>query len=261
MTPEATLHHFDCATVWPAGSGLDIPSAYQHALAVRALRVARGERARGYKIGFTNRNIWPRYNVAAPVWGTVWNTSLSFCEGQGSVSLANTCQPRIEPEAVFGLRSTPPPDATLEQVYACVEWLAPGFEVVQSHQLNWKFLAPDTIADGGLHAKLLVGTRVPVQSIARTAHDLAAALAACTVQLQRGDALIETGRGSHVLESPLHALHYFLCELRQCKGAPDLQAGDVVTTGTWTDAWPIAAGQAWQAKFDSVMPSLGVQFT
>ncbi|NJS36498.1 MAG: hypothetical protein HC765_08815 [Brachymonas sp.] len=62
------------------------------------------------------------------------------------------------------------------------------------------------------------------------------------------------------MDSPLHALHYFLQELRQCPGAPDVQSGDVITTGTWTDAWPISASQAWKAEFSSPLPSLAVRF-
>jgi 2-oxo-3-hexenedioate decarboxylase len=37
--------------------------------------------------------------------------------------------------------------------------------------------------------------------------------------------------------------------------------GDVVTTGTWTDAWPVAAGEQWQAAFGSPLPELSVDFT
>ncbi|MBC7727062.1 MAG: hydratase, partial [Microbacteriaceae bacterium] len=103
MTPEAILSHLDRAECWPANAGggfADLPQAYQTALAVRALRLARGEVPRGYKVGFTNRTIWSRYNVFAPIWGLVWNTTLSFCDGAGRVSLDHTCQPRLEPEAV-----------------------------------------------------------------------------------------------------------------------------------------------------------------
>ena len=44
MTPEALLQHCDEATLWPEGCGLEVPVAYQRALAVRHLRMARGER-------------------------------------------------------------------------------------------------------------------------------------------------------------------------------------------------------------------------
>jgi hypothetical protein len=49
--------------------------------------------------------------------------------------------------------------------------------------------------------------------------------------------------------------------LRALPGAPDLQAGDVVTTGTWTDAWPVRRGERWTAQFDAPLSPLTVVFT
>ena len=62
MTPEQLLLHHDTGQLWPVAAATfgDLPAAYQAALAVRALRAARGERPCGYKVGFTNRTIWPR---------------------------------------------------------------------------------------------------------------------------------------------------------------------------------------------------------
>ena len=265
MSPEQLLSHYDAARLWSAPSGLDVDAAYARALAVRALRVARGEIPRGYKIGFTNRGIWPRYGVFAPIWGTVWNTTLSFCEGQGGVALqgppAATCQPRLEPECVLGMRSTPPPGATLDDLFDCLDWVAPGFEIVQSHLLDWKFGAADTIADGALHARLLVGARVPARSLAPDAQALEALLAQTGVRLSRDGQRVDQGVGANVLDGPLHALQHFLQAMRACPDAPDLQPGDVITTGTWTDAWPVAAGECWTADFDAPLSPLEVNFT
>jgi 2-keto-4-pentenoate hydratase len=261
MTPQALLSHYDNAQFWPAATGLDAPTAYQRALEVRALRVARGEVPRGYKIGFTNRSIWPRYNVFAPIWGTVYNTTLQFCEEQGTIALAGICQPRIEPETVFGLRAAPIANATLNDLFNCIDWIAPGFEIVQSHQADWKFAAPDTIADGGLHARLLVGKKLPVHGVASGAQALCALLAATKVRLSQDAKVIDSGAGAAVLDDPLRALLHFVQELRQCPGAPSLQTGDVITTGTWTDAWPVKAGQTWAADFDAPLPRLEVAFT
>jgi 2-keto-4-pentenoate hydratase len=261
LTPEQLLQHYDNATLWPGGCGLEVGPAYEKALAVRQLRIARGEQPRGYKIGFTNRNIWPRYNVFAPIWGTVWDTTLSFCDEQAQLPLAGMCQPRLEPEAVFGIASTPPAQASLEELFACLDWVAPGFEIVQSHQPGWKFVVADTVADSGLHAHLLVGRRVPVAQVAGNAQAFEQRLAASRVTLHRGGEQVEAGVGANVLEGPLHALRHFLQALRDCPGAPDLQPGDVVTTGTWTDAWPVAAGERWAARFDAPLSELEVAFS
>lgn len=261
MTPESLLRHHDEATLWPAGSGLEVGEAYQRALAVRRLREARGEQPRGYKVGFTNRTIWPRYGVYAPIWGTVWNTTLQFCEGEAELALKGVTQPRLEPECVFGLGATPARDATLDQLLASIEWIAPGFEIVQSHRADWKFTAADTVADGALHARLLVGRRIAAETLPRDARTFDQGLAQARVTLARDGAPVDAGAGANVLDGPLHALHHFLATLRACPGAPDLRPGDVVTTGTWTDAWPVRAGETWRAAFQGALSPLAVRFT
>jgi len=261
MTPADLLAHYDNGRLWPAASvtAPDVPAAYQQQLALRQLRQARGEIPRGFKIGFTNRGIWPRYNVYAPIWGSVWDTTLVFGEAAGTLSLAGSCQPRIEPETVFGLRATPVANASLQDLWEAIEWVAPGFEIVQAHRVDWKFTIPDTVADGGLHFRLVVGRRIPLRELSDSAQTLDGLLARATVSLVRDGEVVDQGMGAHVLDSPLRALHHFLQELRACPGAPDLRAGDVVTTGTWTDAWPVAPGQQWAARFSAPLASLQIQ--
>lgn len=261
LSPARILDHQDTGRLWPdGGAGLgDLAAAHQTALAVRALRVARGERPCGYKIGFTNRSIWSRYNVRAPIWGAMWDTTVTQCEGAGSVSLERICQPRIEPEAVFGFRTTPH-DASLDAIFEALDWIAPGFEIVQSHAPDWKFEMPDTVADGGLHGHLLIGARAPILSLASEAGALERALAGARVVLHRNGEAVEEGAGANVLDGPLHALAHFIAELRACPGSVDLQPGDIVTTGTWTDAWPVKAGERWSTIYDAVLPGLAVRF-
>jgi 2-oxo-3-hexenedioate decarboxylase len=261
MTPQTLLQHTDSGELWPDGGGwADMAAAYHAALAVRALRLARGEQPRGYKIGFTNRSIWPRYQVFAPIWGSMWDSTVRLCEGTGQVALARLCQPRIEPEAVFGFRATPPADASLDALFETLDWVAPGFEIVQSHLPGWKFVAAQTVADGGLHGRLLVGPRQPLRELARDAAALQALLAGTRVRLQQQGRTVDEGTGAMVLGSPLHALRHFLAELRACPGATDIAPGDIVTTGTWTDAWPVQAGEVWRAAFDRALPALEVSF-
>jgi len=86
MTPQTLLKHIDEGKLWSdaelASIPADVAQAYQTALQVRKLREARGEQPRGFKIGFTNRSIWERYQVFEPIWGTVWNTTLTGLVGQ-----------------------------------------------------------------------------------------------------------------------------------------------------------------------------------
>ena len=260
MTPQTLLSHYDSAQLWPSASALDIDTAYQTALAIRQLRVARGEQPRGYKIGFTNKGIWPRYNATAPIWGTVYDSTLSLCDGQSALSLQGISQPRIEPEAALSLLATPPLGCTADQLFECVDWVAPSFEIVQSHLKDWKFALPDAVADGSLHARLVVGKPAPVRNLVGTASELCSLLAKAKVRLLCDGRQMDAGIGANVLGDPLSALLHFVHELQSCPGAPKLQAGDVITTGTWTDAFPVAAGQTWQAMFDSPLTPLSLAF-
>jgi 2-keto-4-pentenoate hydratase len=84
-------------------------------------------------------------------------------------------------------------------------------------------------------------------------------LAALRVRLFKGDALIDEGHGCHVLDGPLHALLHFVQEHQRCPGAPTLVAGDVVTTGTWTDAFPVRAHERWRSEFDAPLGGLAIE--
>ena len=245
---------------WPPGAPLNLEQAYAAALAVRAARIAAGDLPAGYKVGFTNRNIWPHYNVHAPIWGTVWKDSVTLAapdtSGPARLSLGGLCEPRIEPEIVFGLREAPPADCSADELVASLDWVAHGFEIVHTHCPGWKFTAAQAVADAGLHGHLLVGDRIQVPA-GTTAVDLIQALAGLRVQLYGEGLLKDEGKGVNVLDGPLQALLHFVRELRATPGAPALKAGDLVTTGTLTDAHPVQPGQTWHTQIESSGPVAG----
>ena len=51
-----------------AMADLTLDQGYHIAAGIHTRRLADGDRVAGRKIGFTNRSIWPIYNVDAPVW-------------------------------------------------------------------------------------------------------------------------------------------------------------------------------------------------
>ena len=140
--------------------GFALDDAYRVTAAVRARREARGERPIGRKIGFTNRTIWAEYGVYAPIWGYVYDRTVHDLARRGaSFSLSGLAEPRIEPEIVFGLAAAPAPGMDARALIGCIEWVAHGFEIVQSIFPDWKFAAADTVAAYGLHGALLIGPR------------------------------------------------------------------------------------------------------
>jgi 2-oxo-3-hexenedioate decarboxylase len=255
----------DTATTLPpitAGApDFSVADGYAVLLDIEQRRRAQGWRALGRKIGFTNRTIWPRYGVYQPMWAHVWSNTVHFAaDGNASLPLASFVQPRIEPEVVFKLRAPVPVTDDPLALLAAVEWVAPGFEIVQSHFPDWKFKAPDCTAACGLHGALVVGPPVALDDAQRTR--LAAALPTCTVTLSRGGKVIDRGVGANVLDSPALALGHLARLLAGQPDQPPLAAGEIVTTGTITDAWPVAAGEIWSSDYGALgLSGLTLQFT
>lgn len=239
------------ALAWPRDLPADLPTAYAAALSVREARMRAGDVPVGYKVGFTNRTIWPIYNVYQPIWGTVWRSTLhqvaSGAPNEGVLSLDGLCEPRIEPEIVFCLRESPPAGCDLAGLAQAIDWMAHGFEIVHTHFPGWKFSGAQAVADGGLHGLLLVGHQTKLAA-GTNAQTLAAALASLRLKLYGDQSLKDEGVGANVLDGPLQALLHFVQALRSTPGAPALQAGDVITTGTLTDAHPVQSGDTWHSE-------------
>lgn len=220
------------------------PSEAEAYEAAAILRDLRGARVVGRKIGFTNRNIWPLYNIAQPIWGDV--TEESLLHG-APVSLSRYVEPRLEPEIVLGLGAPPAPDMDKAALGACIDWVAPGFEVVQSIYPGWAFETADTIIAGGLHGGLLIGRRTAATP------EVLAGLPDVRVILSRNGEEAERGIGANALDGPVSALRHLVQVLANDPHNPPLAAGEVVTTGTLTDAWPLHPGEAWTARYSGVI--------
>jgi 2-keto-4-pentenoate hydratase len=190
---------------------------------------------------------------------SVWRHTVRHAvDGRARLPLRGFVQPRIEPEVVFKLKA-PVTDDTPEALARAIEWIAPGFEIVQSHFPDWKFKAADCTAAFGLHGALVVGEPLMVTGANRAA--LAAALPTCAVTLSRGGTVIDRGVGANVLDSPALALTHLARLIADQPQAPKLTAGEFVTTGTITDAWPVAAGETWSSDYGALgLRGLTLQF-
>jgi len=215
-------------------------------------RLREGWRAVGRKIGFTNRSIWPRYGVYEPIWGTVYDRTLVHARaGRAAVSLAGFDNPRIEPEICFKLKAAPPRGGEPQALLAALEWVAHSIEIVQFPRADWQVTLEQATAQNGLHACPVLGEPVAVSGLP----GLAAALPQAAVTLARGSDEVDHGTGANVLDSPLNALAFLanLCEL---------QAGEIVSTGTLTDAHPVRPGETWRTTFTGLpLQGLTVDFT
>lgn len=228
----------------------DLESAYEVARLVHESRLAGGASPVGRKIGFTNFDMWEIYGVREPIWSFVYDTTVSRLAGsKGVCRLDSFAEPKIEPEVAFRFRSIPPRGADLAAMLAAVEWAAPAFEIVQSHFPDWKFRAPDTVADCSLHGRLLLGAPV---APAMLGSDPRTALESFAVDLYCNGQLRAKGDATDVLGGPLAALVHLASVLERQPAAPFLSAGEVVTTGTITTAQTIRPGETWAARFRGI---------
>ena len=224
--------------------GIHFSQAEAYAIAQKVADMRGGE-ILGRKIGFTNRSIWPIYDVHEPMWATMTNKTVEYTATDRTVvNLSKFCEPRIEPEIVIGLSKALPQRSTLEEIVKCVGWIAPGFEIVDSIYPNWDFSLGDTIASGGLHGRLVIGQKLdPPENLTQSLSNL-------KVNLSLDGQTNDKGQGVNVLDGPVSTLKYLQQGIAKYETEAELIAGDIVTTGTLTDAKPIFSGQVWSADFE-----------
>ena len=257
---DASTAHRQIAPFSERIAGFDLEMAYQVTAALRRLRQGRGERPVGRKIGFTNRTIWAEYGVYAPIWGDMYDTTLKPLDAEGAVDLSPLLEPRIEPEIAFGIAR--PPQAGMDEaaLLSCIDWVAHGFEIVQSIYPGWRFAAADTIAAYGLHGAYRLGPRHHLRDHAKV--DWLAALVTFEIELSRDGVPMDRGKAANVLHGPLSALRHLVELLARDSANAPLAAGEIVTTGTLTRAFPVKAGEIWSTQLYGLpLDGIAIRFT
>jgi 2-keto-4-pentenoate hydratase len=240
-------------------AGLTLDDAYRASALLNQKREARGEKRLGRKIGFTNRTIWAQYNVYAPIWGYVYDTTVHDLAETTTLPLKGLAEPRIEPEIVFGLGAVPSAEMDDAALLACIDWVAHGFEIVQSLFPDWRFLAADTVAVNGLHGALLIGPR---RSVGSRRSEWQKTLADFSIDLSCNGEVVDRGVAANVLDGPLSALRHFVGLLERDPVNHPIAAGEIVTTGTLTRAMPVHAGETWSTTLRGIaLDSIRLSFT
>ena len=241
-----------------SSSELSVAEAYRLTSLLRSAFEARGENITGRKIGFTNRQMWATHGVKEPIWGYCTNQTTHELGATPVQRVTDFAEPRIEPEIMFGLGKRPSAKMDESALLDCIDWIALGYEIVQSIYPGWQFAASDTIAANALHGALLVGNR---HAIAPRREAWPRELASFGVELYCNEKLSQTGGGAFVLNSPLLALRHLVELLDNDLHNPPLHAGEVVSTGTLTLAMPVSAGETWTTKVRGIpLDDIAVRF-
>jgi 2-oxo-3-hexenedioate decarboxylase len=224
--------------------------AYDVAKRVRDVRIANGETTVGRKIGFTNLAVWDRVGLSAPIWGYMYDSTVrDLTSNSARFSLTGIAEPRIEPEIVLHVSAAPHPDMSDDALLACIDWVAHGFEIVHSIFPGWVFTASDAVAAQGVHTALLMGRRHQISS---NQNGWGEALSNFTIELLRNGEVMTHGHGYDVLGGPIPALRFLVQELAGRPASEPLRAGEIVTTGTLTQAMPAGPGETWTTVLNGI---------
>lgn len=223
--------------------GFSVAEAYAIADLVRERREARGEKPIGRKIGFTNRAVWETSGMTGPIWNYMYaHTVHDLPPAGGQTSVAGYPEPRIEPEIAVHFAKAPAAGMAEVEIMGCIDWVAHGFEIVHSIFPGWHLKSADAIAACGVHTALLLGKR----------HDVTAdrvhwmhQIGDFDIELANNTGLVRVGRARNVLGGPLTAIRHCLDVIAHHPGSEPIAAGEIVTTGTLTEAMPVAPGETW----------------
>lgn len=238
----------DVVKVTDAQPDLDTEAAYRVQDALRAIKLARGVRLVGMKMGLTSYAKMEQMGVDTPIYGFLGSDNA--VDDGAAVETASLIHPKVEAEIAFVMRDAlQGPDCTVEQVLAATACLLPAIEVIDSRYENFRFDLPSVIADNTSAARYVIGSK------AATAEGRD--LESIGVVLEKNGQVVETGAGAAVLGNPARAVA-MLVDMLHARGQ-SLPAGSVVLSGAITAAVAVEAGDNVQVRIDG-LGSTGLRF-
>ena len=234
--------------------GMDMVDAHAVQDAWVEMKLARGARIRGRKIGLTSRAMQRAMNIDEPDYGTLLDDM--FFDDGAEIEAASFLDPRVEVEISFVLKAAlEGTDLTVEQVLAATEAVYPSLELIAARSFR---LDPetgrtrtvvDTIADNAASAGVVLGGK----GFDPGAVDLPWAGGV----LYRNGEVEETGLAAAVMGHPAHGV----CWLARRFAAHEiaLEVGDVILSGSFTRPVAARAGDEFLADFGP-LGKLGCRF-
>jgi 2-keto-4-pentenoate hydratase len=230
----------------------DVKTAYAIQQCWTNMRLERGEKIVGRKIGLTSKAIQQQLGVSEPDYGTLWQSSFYPAENdQVTIPASDFLQPRIEGEIAFLIgKPLREPGITPEQILDATEACAMGIEVVASRIADWKIKLVDTIADNASYGGFTLG---PWDKQMREAD-----LGGLVMTIHHNGTLAAEGAGAAALGHPAISTAWLANKLLEF--GVSLEPGDIVISGGITKMLPVKAGDEFLFSLTG-QPSLKVTFT
>ena len=229
----------------------DVATAYAIQTHWTELRIARGEKIAGRKIGLTSKAIQEQLAVSEPDYGTLWQSSFYQARhGHVSIPRSDFLQPRIEGEVAFRIGGRlQGPNVTPERVLSNVDAYALGVEVVDSRIADWKIKLVDTIADNASYGGFALG---PWDKNVGGVD-----LSGLVLNIRQNGAMAAAGPASAVMGHPAISTAWLANKLSEFDVS--LEPGDIVISGGITKMLPVSAGDEFVFSL-SGQPDLTVSF-
>jgi 2-keto-4-pentenoate hydratase len=215
------------------------------------MRLARGEKIVGRKIGLTSKAIQQQLGVNEPDYGTLWQSSYyPATNGRVEIPASDFLQPRIEGEVAFLIgKPLHGPNITADDVLAAADACAMGIEIVASRIADWRIKLVDTIADNASYGGFTLG---PWDKKMREAD-----LGALAMTIHQNGELAAEGVGAAALGHPAISTAWLANKLLEF--GVSLQPGDVVISGGITRMLPVKAGDQFMFSLTR-QPTVTVSF-
>ncbi len=203
---------------------LSSEEAYSIQFALRSLKIKRGERSIGWKVGATNPAVMAQISWNEPILGHLTSASLYPPEAE-VIPWGRLIQPGIEPEIAFRLKKDlRGPGITAQRVAEATDLIFPAVEIIDSRIQGWGGKIQDMIADNVMHQGIMLGKRgFPLDEI-----DLPGEKVAVDINGK----LAAGGLGSDVLQNPVNVVVWLANKLAEF--GHSLRRGDLLMTGSLT---------------------------
>lgn len=240
IVDNAALNRGEIEMLTIAEPALTIAEAYEIQQAAVGLRLARGERAVGMKMGLTSQAKMEQVGVSEPIFGRL--TDAMLVSDSEAIVIDELIHPRIEPEIAFIMRSDLTGPVSAVQAGLAVEGACAALEVIDSRFRDFTFTLPDVIADNTSASKFVLGSRlVPISDLY---------LDNLGVILEVNGVIREIASSAAVLDNPLRSLAALATML--ARRGESLHAGDIVLTGGATAAVDLRKGDHVRATIEEI---------
>lgn len=220
---------------------LDLDEAYRVQLGVLDLKLVRGERQSGWKVGLTADSMREMFGGKEPVFGYLLESG-SIASGH-TFRLADLRNPMVENELLITLgQDLSGPDARPEDAARAIASVAPAFEIVEMRGADMRADLPLAITDNVAQRAFVHGTPIPYVA----GLDFGAVRAQVRVNGEvRADVL-----GREVIDNQLRTVAWLANRLHRF--GRRLQAGQRIMSGSFTKPMPVAAGDSYDTQFSGV---------